>query len=403
MGEQLFMAAGYSSMLLMPLLLAFGVAVDLPYLAVAIATLVFPMMRIVFGAYRWRSPILWRESVATYLDRLPIGYGAVLFAAIACVIDRLAMGAVRSPIDAVWTGLSLWMTLLFATSPAHELIHRRKPLDAGVGWFIAGLAGYPLLGYEHLRHHVRHGDTTQAEWPRFAESAWSFASRRIRRIFVDAGSQGMAFWRPGLARGQGHRSGALVVTLLTWATFTWAGGWTGWLIYAGVIVGVTLGFQLINYLQHWGLGDDHLPGATERPMAWEDDCLFQSWLTLNISFHQSHHLSPTLPYYRLGLRADSPRPPAGYLILLPICMVPALWRRLMAPALAHWQRAPQSPQSPGHQLSCFSFYLDMDADADAGSADRAEQATVGTFSQTDALGHAPLAKEGPLPSPATDC
>ena len=41
MGEQVFMAAGYSSMLLMPLLLALGVALDLPYLAVAIATLGF--------------------------------------------------------------------------------------------------------------------------------------------------------------------------------------------------------------------------------------------------------------------------------------------------------------------------------------------------------------------------
>ena len=92
MGEQVFMAAGYSSMLLMPLLLALGVALDLPYLAVAIATLVLPMMRIVFGAYRWRSPILWRESVATYLDRLPIGYCAVLFAAIACVVSYLFSG-----------------------------------------------------------------------------------------------------------------------------------------------------------------------------------------------------------------------------------------------------------------------------------------------------------------------
>lgn len=367
MGTQLFMATGYLSILLMPMLLALGVATGMPYLAIAVAVLVFPMMRVVFGAYRWRSPLLWRESVATFLDRLPIGYGAVLLMSIGYLVARVSEGAANSPADAVWTGLSLWMTLLFATCPAHELIHRRKLLDVGVGWLIAGLAGYPLLAYEHLRHHARHGDTAKAEWPRFDESAWSFASRRIRRLFVDVGSQGIGFWLPAAQhRDQALRSGALVVTFVTWAAFTWAGGWAGWLIYASVIVGVTFGFQLINYLQHWGLGDDHLEGAGDRPYAWEDDCLFQAWLTLNISFHQTHHLSPRLPYYRIGLQADSPRPPAGYLILLPICMLPGLWRRLMAPVLAHWQRTPQSPQSPGHRLSCFSFYLSKTADGDAG-------------------------------------
>ena len=46
--------------------------------------------------------------------------------------------------------------------------------------------------------------------------------------------------------------GAATVTLLTWAAFSWAGGVPGFLIYLGVIAGVTFGIQLVTYLQHWG-------------------------------------------------------------------------------------------------------------------------------------------------------
>jgi fatty acid desaturase len=354
---QLGMATGYLSIFLMPLLLLVGVRLDQPYLAFGVALLVFPLARGIFGAYRHQTAILWHEGVATFLDRLPVVYGIVLATCVLLVIGLIDAGAASTPTAAVGIGLSLWMTMLFATCPAHELIHRRDAGDALVGRFIAGIAGYPLLGYEHLMHHARFGDTERAEWPRLDESLWQFAGRRIRRIATDVVSEGGVLWRRGpRLPGNTRVRDAVVVSLMTWAAFSWAGGFTGFLIYAGVIAGVTLGIQIITYLQHWGLGDDSVADAASRQLAWEDDCLFQAWVTLHISFHQSHHLSARLPYYRLGMTAGSPRQPAGYVLLMLMSLFPRLWRSAMLPALDHWRRQPSKPPSQGRRLTCFALY-----------------------------------------------
>ena len=78
-------------------------------------------------------------------------------------------------------GLSLWMTLLFGTCVAHELIHRRDKRQAMLGHMLAGICGYPALGMEHLAHHARPGDTRLAEYPLKDESVWQFAWRRMRQ------------------------------------------------------------------------------------------------------------------------------------------------------------------------------------------------------------------------------
>ena len=86
---------------------------------------------------------------------------------------------------------------------------------------------------------------------------------------------------------------------------------------------------------------------------WEDDCQFQAWITLNISLHDVHHREPRLPYYRLQLTPDSPRLPAGYVMLMFLSLVPPIWRLAMGPALARWVEFPSEPVSAGRRLTCF--------------------------------------------------
>lgn len=350
--EEIRLAAGYLSILVLPVMLVTGVLLHHAYLAFDAVVLIFPLVRSVVGAYRLQSPIVWHEATATFLDRLPVLYAVCLVMATVVVIGQTNQGAAGTPSAAIGVALSLWMVMLFATCPAHELIHRRDAADVRWGWFVAGLSGYPLLVFEHAIHHGRSGDTVRAEWPRLDESVWQFSGRRIRRILHTAALHGIGHWRSGCSQALK----AAAVTGLTLLAFTLAGGWSGFLIYTSVIIGVTFGVQLITYLQHWGLGDDSLVDANVRQYAWEDDCLFQAWVTLNISFHQYHHGAPRLPYYRVGLMPDSPRLPAGYLVLMVVCLFPPLWRRLMLPALDHWKVHPTQPRSPGRRITCFYLY-----------------------------------------------
>jgi alkane 1-monooxygenase len=359
MWKHLPSAAGYLAIFIVPGLLVLGVSVDAPSLAFGTVMLVFPLMRPVFGSVLPANGVLWNEPLALALERLPLLYAAALASATALVLRHLALQGIESLSFAIGLGLSLWMTMLFSTCVSHELIHRRKALDTVLGHCIAGLAGYPVLAQEHLAHHARSGDTGCADWPRESESVWRFAFRRGARVFEDAYAPGSSFWNTR-ARGRSVfllRLGTFV-SVAAAALFAWAGGWGGLVLYLCVAFGVWFGVQLITYIQHWGLGDDRLGENARHGYGWEDDCRFQAWLTLSISLHNGHHQHSRLPYYRIELTPNSPRLPAGYVVLMVLCLFPAPWFRVMRPVLEHWESDPGHPRSPGRRLTCFSLYGD---------------------------------------------
>lgn len=362
MPNQLLFAAGYLTMFLVPALTLLGLALDAPSLAFGIVMFVLPLARPAVGKLSPNVTPLWSEGVATALDRLPVLYALVLTATIAVILRYLGSAPTIDAPHIVGLGLSLWMTMLFATCVAHDLIHRKGPQDALAGHYIAGLTGYPLLGNEHLRHHARAGDTAGAEWPSVDESVWRFFARRASVILRSAYAPGAAFWNVR-ARGRnvlGLRV-ATATSLAACGLFAYAGGWRGAALYVGVAVAVMFGMQLFTYIQHWGLGEDRLGASASRGYGWEDDCKLQSWMTMGISLHDAHHQSSHLPYYRVALTPDSPRLPAGYVVLMIVCLIPPLWRRVMLPALEHWQRNPSDPRSPGRDLTCFNLYAERSA------------------------------------------
>lgn len=349
-------AAGYTAIFVAPALLALGAYLGQPLLAVGIALLLFPLARIAFGGLGPGQPPALDERIGLVLEALPFAYGLALAGALGMVLVGWG-NAVPSPADAFQWALSLWVALVFATCVAHTLVHRPGGWDRLFGHLLAGMAGYPVLGYEHLRHHRLGGSTALAEWPRCDESVWRFAARRIARIASETiGGRGLA-WHGHLhsPTARGLRV-ALAATAATWTAFGAVGGWTGVVTFGFVVVLMTFAVQVVTYIQHWGLGDDCVADSRAQEWGWEDDCRFQAWVTLNLSLHHAHHQAPGQPYYRLGLSANSPRLPTGYVLLIFAALVPALWRKVMDPARNYWLAHPSQPPSPGRRITCTSIY-----------------------------------------------
>lgn len=354
MHKQWIQASGYLFVFLMPLLFMTGALLHRPWLAFGVVVFIFPLTRTVFGALPASGPPEWRESVATSLDRLPVAYLPVL---VVCVLVGMnaAHGRIGTGVVSwLGLGLSLWMTLLFATCVAHELIHRRDKHQALLGHLLSGFCGYPVLGAEHLAHHGRPGDIERGEVAAEAEPMWAFVARRMRRIGIELLGPRAPAWRlgrrtPSLVRTRA----ALVTTVLTATAFASLAGWQGFILYFGAAMGVTFGLQLITYIQHWGLGDEAIGARVAHGRGWEDDCRFQAWVTLSISLHDQHHQDTRQPFYRLNMSPDSPRLPTGYVLLMFASMVLPVWRRAMRPARARWMRNPGAPLSAGRRLTCF--------------------------------------------------
>lgn len=351
--RELLHASGYLAVFVPPALLVAGVATGLPWLACVAVFLIAPFLRAVFGDVDEGAPLAWSERASTWLDRIPPAFAVMFPLCLLVTLWQIHAGALQSGGAWIGAGLSLWTCFIFSTVVAHELVHQRRPERRRLGRALAGLVGYPVLGHEHMPHHATSGNVADAEWPSASESVWGFAVRRLRRVLRSAVEYDAALglrlggrWRGGLAE-------AVAITAGAWGVFALAGGAAGAALYGVMIVGVWFAMQAITYLQHWGLGEDSVPEAREGQYAWEDGCRLQAWMTLSISFHQAHHLSPSRPYYLTGPVEGSPRLPAGYVILLFASLVPPLWQRLMRPALARWQADPAAQLKPGRRLICF--------------------------------------------------
>jgi hypothetical protein len=92
----------------------------------------------------------------------------------------------------------------------------------------------------------------------------------------------------------------LINTVATAVTIAVLVGGRGLVAYAAVAVGVAYG------------------------RGWEEDCRIQAWITMNVSLRDGHHRDSRLPCYRLGMRPDSPRLPAIYVLLMFASLVPPL-------------------------------------------------------------------------------
>ena len=354
--SQLLAAAGFTSVFIAPMLLMLSSALNLPFLTFGTVMLVYPLLRVVFGAVPASGPPVWGERVAGLLDGLSAVYCGALMWALALFLFRLSeTGLLLKP--AIGWALSLWVVLIFATCVAHDLLHRHSKWPRRLGHLLAGVSGYPLLGYEHTRHHRLPGSTGRAEWPCRDETVWAFSGRRLKAIVPEAfGPRGLLFAGGAASptvRGLRIATAASGATL---ATFSVAAGWMGAAIYVGTAALVTFALQVITYIQHWSLGDDELSDARTGNYAWESDCRFQAWATLNLSLHQSHHHQMSRPYYRIGLSPNSPRLPMGYVLLMFVASVPPLWRRVMEPALLQWKAEPLRPLSAGRNLTCVALY-----------------------------------------------
>jgi hypothetical protein len=270
MWQQRRAALGYLSILMLPPSLVAGVMLGKPCLAVGVALLIFPLGRAIFGAYR--KPPVWREALATVLHLLPMLYGLMLLASLATLLELMNGGAVAG--IPAWCGLaiSLALTLLFATCPVHELLHRCEPIAVSIGAWLAGITGYPLLCVEHRDHHLNPLAARLVNEPRCDESVWGYSWRRIKAVVGSA----LELWRAAPEFGRGDIELRLLrqaccMTVLTGTLFTAFGGLAASAAYALSAVLVTFGVQVMTYIQHWGLPSNAAP---HQQIAWEDDCMF---------------------------------------------------------------------------------------------------------------------------------
>jgi alkane 1-monooxygenase len=223
-------------------------------------------------------------------------------------------------------------------------MHRRARWARALAELLMTSVSYPHFCIEHVLGHHRHvatprdpasarlGETVFAFYARCVVgslcSAWSLERERLSR----------AGQRAGTLRDRRLRYGLLLAG--AYGLAGWSAGGLGLLVFAAQsVVGFSL-LEVINYLEHYGLGRRELvPGHYERVRpehSWNASQRLSNHYLFNLARHADHHANASRPYERLRHQDDAPQLPAGYATMLLLALVPPLWFRVMNPRVADW-------------------------------------------------------------------
>ena len=218
---------------------------------------------------------------------------------------------------------------------AHELGHRRR---GSPGWWLARALlmsiHYPHFTTEHnIAHHKNVATDQDPASARANESIWSFWPRTISGQLASAVAihqrKGQRGLRNPVVRNLILQT--LAIGVLSGAAF-YGASWAfplliGWLSLSALAI---LTLEYVNYLRHYGLRRPIGSQRFEAPYAWNTEARWSRWSLLELTRHSDHHLHAGVPFWKLRPHPEAPRLPAGYYACWWPCLIPPLWRRIMA-------------------------------------------------------------------------
>ena len=308
--------------------------------------------------------LLWMTVLTASLDRLITRTLATVEGDEFPAADRLSLtlavahGGLWILVIAALSGLSglvTWEKLVVfvaaglfmgqvSNSNAHELIHRpgRWLRRAGRWVYISVLFGHHLSAHT-LVHHVHVGTGKDPSTARQGESFYRFFPRAWRGGFREGlraenerfPRSGRPWWRhPYLAYVVGAALALLVAALI--------GRSTG--VFAALCLSGFAQTQLMlsDYVQHYGLSRRIMANGKPEPVgsrhSWNAPHFMSSALMLNAPRHSDHHANPSRAFPALRLNDDMPMLPRSLPVMACLALYPRMWRRIMDPRAAKWQK-----------------------------------------------------------------
>jgi len=252
---------------------------------------------------------------------------------------------------AQWLGgiLSAGMlNALAGTVAGHELTHRTaRPFDLVLGRWLLTFTADTSFAIEHVYgHHARVATPDDPATARRGESFYVFAWRSTIHSYVHAYQMekarlakfGKSVWNP---LASPFLRGNLQNLVPAVAAFALAG-------FTGLAVWVVIAFlgkellEIQNYFAHYGLVRE--AGKPVQPRhSWNSN----HWMSTNVLYslarHSHHHAEADAAYWTLEAMPEAPVLPGGYLTMIPVALIPPLYKRVMTPALNEWDRSYATP------------------------------------------------------------
>lgn len=222
---------------------------------------------------------------------------------------------------------------------AHELCHKRNPVEQTLGKILLMSVSYMHFHIEHMQgHHLNVATQHDPATARLGESFYSFYPRTVIGSFRSA-------WQTEIKRLQkdnldiwSYHNQMIWFVILPVLFAGCLGLLFGWMAIAYFFAQSVIAFSLlevVNYLEHYGLERKEIsPGKYERVSAahsWNASNRITNYFLFKLQRHADHHMHPLRRYQTLRHFDESPQLPTGYAGMVVLALVPPLWRKVMDP------------------------------------------------------------------------
>jgi alkane 1-monooxygenase len=200
---------------------------------------------------------------------------------------------------------------------AHELVHRRNPIEFLMGRILLIGVLYEHFATEHVRgHHPRVGTRQDPATARFGETHRDFMRRTVPAQFRSAwrlekvrlGDRNMKWYDPRMLR---HRvlQGVVAELALLVVYFVVFGPLAVLLFFVQARSAVLM-LETVNYIEHWGL--TRQGKKVESIDSWDTANWFTLYTLVGLSRHADHHAQASRPYQKLRHFEETAKMPLGY-------------------------------------------------------------------------------------------
>ncbi len=311
---------------------------------------VLPLITLVYwltGPHVWWASVLWTLPVwiLVYIDNRapdefrqpredmptwPFNLQVYLLFALQ-VLNHVLLGVTVSKVDVSTTAgivdavfLLAPITVLAGVNAgysgivvAHELVHRRNPIEFLMGRILLIGVLYEQFATEHVRgHHPRVGTREDPATARFGETHKAFVRRTIPQQFVSAwklekvrlGDAAMKWYDPRMIRHRVLQGVVAEVALLVF--YFWFFGWLAGVMFFMQARSAVLMLETVNYIEHWGLTRN---GKKVQSIdSWDTANRFTLYTLVGLSRHADHHAQASRPYHKLRHFHETAKMPLGY-------------------------------------------------------------------------------------------
>lgn len=238
--------------------------------------------------------------------------------------------------------LSVWVLIIFiysviiinsnfAISLAHDLMHSARKLDRAMSTVLLLQNGFFYLEADHIYIHHRHvGTLADPATARVGEGIYAYFRRSIGARFRMILFRGTTFPRQR-ERSIIRSNVARLLVCFAYLTGTFFMGWQVGICVLTQFVLVTLIYESVTYIQHYGLQRDiNLAGKPEPVQlhhAWNCYYRTSAWMHYMMPIHSIHHLREArLSHIQDFAGLSMPLPFATMLVR---SLTPKRWFRLM--------------------------------------------------------------------------